>query len=107
MNLFNLIFFILYSAPKKSCLKKGDSYTKKGLNVHFKDLSLVEVKIFKSTDEPNAPNITQEEYMKIQEEVRNNPEKHKTKIEEINNFFEFFSFVEKNINYYLKTKCWF
>ena len=83
MNLFNLIFFILYSAPKKSCLKKGDSYTKKGLNVHFKDLSLVEVKIFKSTDEPNAPNITQEEYMKIQEEVRNNPEKHKTKIEEI------------------------
>jgi hypothetical protein len=39
------------------------------------------VKIFKSTDEPNAPNISQEEYMKIQEEVRKNP--HKFKIEEI------------------------
>ena len=39
------------------------------------------MKIFKSTDEPNAPNISQEEYMKIQEEVRKNP--HKFKIEEI------------------------
>jgi hypothetical protein len=39
------------------------------------------VKIFKSTDEPSAPNISQEEYMKIQEEVRKNP--HKFKIEEI------------------------
>ena len=39
------------------------------------------MKIFKSTDEPSAPNISQEEYMKIQEEVRKNP--HKFKIEEI------------------------
>ena len=39
------------------------------------------MKIFKSTDEPSAPNITQEEYMKIQEEVRKNP--HVFKIEEI------------------------
>ena len=39
------------------------------------------MKIFKSTDEPNAPNITQEEYLKIQEEVRKNP--HQFKIEEI------------------------
>jgi hypothetical protein len=44
-------------------------------------LNLIEVKIFKSTDEPSAPNISQEEYMKIQEEVRKNP--HKFKIEEI------------------------
>ena len=42
---------------------------------------MTEVKIFKSTDEPSAPNISQEEYMKIQEEVRKNP--HKFKIEEI------------------------
>ena len=39
------------------------------------------MKIFKSTDEPSAPNISQEEYMKIQEEIRKNP--HKFKIEEI------------------------
>lgn len=39
------------------------------------------MKIFKSTDEPSAPNISQEEYMKIQEEVRKNP--NKFKIEEI------------------------
>ena len=44
-------------------------------------MNLIEVKIFKSTDEPSAPNISQEEYMKIQEEVRKNP--HKFKIEEI------------------------
>ena len=49
--------------------------------MHFNDLNLTEVKIFKSTDEPNAPNISQEEYMKIQEEVRKNP--NKFKIEEI------------------------
>jgi hypothetical protein len=49
--------------------------------VHFNDLNLTEVKIFKSTDEPSAPNISQEEYMKIQEEVRKNP--NKFKIEEI------------------------
>ena len=42
---------------------------------------MTEVKIFKSTDEPSAPNISQEEYMKIQEEVRKNP--NKFKIEEI------------------------
>ena len=47
-----------------STLKKGNSI-KKGLNVHFNDLNLIEVKIFKSTDEPNAPNISQEEYMKM------------------------------------------
>ena len=70
----------MYSVPGKSCLKKGNSI-KKGLNVHFNDLNLIEVKIFKSTDEPSAPNISQEEYMKIQEEVRKNP--HKFKIEEI------------------------
>ena len=39
------------------------------------------MKIFKSTDEPSAPNISQEEYMKIQEEVRKNP--HIFKVEEI------------------------
>ena len=61
-------------------MKKGNS-NKKGLNVHFNDLNLIEVKIFKSTDEPSAPNISQEEYMKIQEEVRKNP--HKFKVEEI------------------------
>ena len=49
--------------------------------MHFNDLNLTEVKIFKSTDEPSAPNISQEEYMKIQEEVRKNP--NKFKIEEI------------------------
>ena len=49
--------------------------------MHFNDLNLTEVKIFKSTDEPCAPNISQEEYMKIQEEVRKNP--NKFKIEEI------------------------
>ena len=49
--------------------------------MHFNDLNLIEVKIFKSTDEPSAPNISQEEYMKIQEEVRKNP--NKFKIEEI------------------------
>ena len=39
------------------------------------------MKIFKSTDEPSAPNISQEEYMQIQEEVRKNP--HKFQIEEL------------------------
>ena len=39
------------------------------------------MKIFKSTDEPSAPNISKEEYMKIQEEVRKNP--HIFKLEEI------------------------
>jgi len=68
------------TAPSKGCLKKGNS-KKKDLNVHFNDLNLIEVKIFKSTDEPSAPNISQEEYMKIQEEVRKNP--NKFKIEEI------------------------
>ena len=60
-------------------MKKGSAKSKK--SVHFNDLNLTEVKIFKSTDEPNAPDITTEEYMKIQEEVRKNP--HIFKVEEI------------------------
>ena len=44
-------------------------------------MNLIQVKIFKSTDAPNAPNITQEEYLKIQEEVKKNP--HIFKVEEI------------------------
>ena len=60
-------------------MKKGTLKSKK--TVHFNDQNLTEVKIFKSTDEPNAPNISHEEYMKIQEEVRKNP--HIFKIEEI------------------------
>ena len=60
-------------------MKKGNAKSKK--SVHFNDQNLTEVKIFKSTDEPSAPNISTEEYMKIQEEVRKNP--HIFKIEEI------------------------
>jgi hypothetical protein len=60
-------------------LKKGTGKSKK--SVHFNEQNLTEVKIFKSTDEPSAPNISHEEYMKIQEEVRKNP--HIFKIEEI------------------------
>ena len=60
-------------------MKKGITKSKK--NVHFNDQNLTEVKIFKSTDEPSAPNISKEEYMKIQEEVRKNP--HIFKLEEI------------------------
>jgi len=60
-------------------LKKGTAKSKK--SVHFNEQNLTEVKIFKSTDEPSAPNISHEEYMKIQEEVRKNP--HIFKIEEI------------------------
>lgn len=32
------------------------------------------MKIFKSTDEPNAPSITDEEYLRIQQEVLMNPQ---------------------------------
>ena len=60
-------------------MKKGSDKSKK--KVHFNDQNLIEVKIFKSTDEPSAPNISKEEYMKIQEEVRKNP--HIFKNEEI------------------------
>ena len=60
-------------------MKKGNAKSKK--SVHFNDQNLIEVKIFKSTDEPSAPNISKEEYMKIQEEVRKNP--HIFKLEEI------------------------
>ena len=60
-------------------MKKGSEKSKK--SVHFNEQNLTEVKIFKSTDEPSAPNISKEEYMKIQEEVRKNP--HIFKIEEI------------------------
>lgn len=67
------------TTPEKSCLKKVN--TKSNKKVHFNDQNLIEVKIFKSTDEPNAPNISKEEYMKIQEEVKKNP--HIFKIEEI------------------------
>lgn len=31
------------------------------------------MKVFKLTDEPNAPNITEEEYQKIQVEILKNP----------------------------------
>ncbi len=56
--------------------------TKKS-SVRFEtDIAKLEhVKIFKMTDTPNAPNITKEEYIKIQQEIALNP--HIFKIEDI------------------------
>lgn len=36
-----------------------------------------QTKIFKLTDEPNAPGVSNEEYMKIQQELKLNPNKYK------------------------------
>lgn len=36
-------------------------------------MELEKVKVFKLTDEPNAPNITEEEYQKIQQDILKDP----------------------------------
>lgn len=51
------------------------------MKVHFNEQEMIQVKIFKATDSPSAPNISEEEYMQIQEEVRKNP--HIFKVEEM------------------------
>lgn len=52
---------------------KGKNAPKSRPNVRFENENLEKVKIFKKTDEPNAPNISHEEYLKIQQEVALNP----------------------------------
>ena len=51
------------------------------MKVSFNEEELTQVKIFKATDPPNAPNISHEEYLKIQQEVASNP--YKFKVEDI------------------------
>ena len=66
----------------KSCLKSNNSFSNKP-KVRFESdhKKLEKVKIFKMTDTPNAPNITREEYLKIQKEISLDP--HIFKIEDI------------------------
>ena len=65
----------------KSCLKSNNSFSNKP-KVRFESdhKKLEKVKIFKMTDTPNAPNITREEYLKIQKEISLDP--HIFKIED-------------------------
>ena len=64
----------------KSCLKTKHSNKQKRVKLE-NEQNITKVKIFKMTDEPNAPNISNEEYLKIQQEVARNP--HIFKIEDI------------------------
>eukprot|EP00340_Litonotus_pictus_P012783 CAMPEP_0170536774 /NCGR_PEP_ID=MMETSP0209-20121228/102334_1 /TAXON_ID=665100 ORGANISM="Litonotus pictus, Strain P1" /NCGR_SAMPLE_ID=MMETSP0209 /ASSEMBLY_ACC=CAM_ASM_000301 /LENGTH=630 /DNA_ID=CAMNT_0010838175 /DNA_START=1593 /DNA_END=3485 /DNA_ORIENTATION=+ len=67
--------------PLKSILKKCLDLKSPSANqskpskrpIKWEDYSLEKVKIFKLTDEPDCADITEEEYNKIQEELKTNP----------------------------------
>ena len=68
----------IVKAPLKSILKKKTA-NNKSPEKNRKPIKWVEeeeierFKIFKLTDEPNCPEITEDEYMRIQEEILSNP----------------------------------